>query len=112
MTEAQIQSNIIKYLKQNNYIFVKVHGTNRAGWPDLTGSIKGIFVGIEVKKLGGRLSKLQIKTINAIRLQGGIAGVAYNIDDAKELVNLALEKAKYIPDNLVMDLIPTKDEIL
>jgi Holliday junction resolvase len=79
-TEQQIQSKKIKELESQGYYVIKLVKTNKNGIPDLIAIPKGSdILFIEVKKPGGRLSKLQeyrIKELknhqlNAIVFYGG-----------------------------------------
>lgn len=56
------------------------------GVSDILGCIDGKLVCIEVKSATGRLSDNQKKFIEMIENAGGIAGVARNIDDVKEII--------------------------
>ena len=49
-------------------------------WPGVQYS-SGIFVGIEVKRVGGRLRPEQAACLDAIRKAGGLAFVARSVDD-------------------------------
>lgn len=79
-TEQQIQSKKIKELESQGYYVIKLVKTNKNGIPDLIAIPKGSdILFIEVKRPGGRLSKLQeyrIKELknhqlNAIVFYGG-----------------------------------------
>jgi len=61
-TEQQIQSKKIKELESQGYYVIKLVKTNKNGIPDLIAIPKGSdILFIEVKKPGGRLSKLTRK---------------------------------------------------
>jgi len=79
-TEQQIQSKKIKELESQGYYVIKLVKTNKNGIPDLIAIPKGSdILFIEVKRPGGKLSKLQeyrIKELknhqlNAIVFYGG-----------------------------------------
>ena len=59
MSEADLQHNVIEFLRYNNYYAVKVVSANTSGIPDILACINGVFCGIEVKKEDGKLSDLQ-----------------------------------------------------
>ena len=54
--------------------------------PEMVGQRVGVFVAVEVKAAGGRLSTRQRSFLNAIESNGGRAGVARSVDDALEIV--------------------------
>jgi hypothetical protein len=61
MTEAQIQSKIIKKMEANGYYVIKLSKTNKNGLPDLLCLKQDeVPLFIEVKKPGGVISPLQI----------------------------------------------------
>lgn len=56
------------------------------GFPDLFGIYCGKFVAIEIKLPSGRVSKEQASFIAAIVANGGLAGVARSVADAKGIL--------------------------
>ena len=54
---------------------------------EMVGRTVAVFVGIEVKAEGGKLTRKQEYWLNAIRKAGGIAGVANSDIQAKEILN-------------------------
>lgn len=85
--EKSITNEILKYLKSLDYCFAwKEHGGmyGTAGIPDIICCYKGRFIGIEVKRPGGKVSKLQEITIKKVNVARGISFVAYNLDDVKK----------------------------
>tara|TARA_R100000734_G_C3270497_1_gene66591 strand:+ start:99 stop:338 length:240 start_codon:yes stop_codon:yes gene_type:complete len=71
MTEQQIQSKRIKQLESEGYYVIKLTTTNKNGIPDLLAipkDSKVLFV--EVKKPGGKLSKLQEYRIKELKKHG------------------------------------------
>ena len=96
-TEKQIQKAIIDYLRLKKYVVFKHHST---GFTSKGGEIRtfkygdkgisdliactpeGRFCAIEVKrKKGGKVSDDQKYFIEQVKANGGIAFVAYSIDD-------------------------------
>ena len=66
---------------------------SKAGTPDVVACVNGRFVAIEVKRPKGVVSKLQKAQIKLIRQSGGIAFVAYSLEDVKrELKRVGLFK--------------------
>ena len=96
-TEQQIQKAISDYLKLKHYVIFKHRNVGifkqdtkkyiplafgEKGIPDLIACAPGgRFWGIEVKRKGGRVSPDQTDFIARVRKNGGIAFVAYSIDD-------------------------------
>ena len=96
VTEQDIQKSILEYLRIKKYVCFKHHSTGstiRDGKPvfyshgekgisDIIAcSPTGAFVAIEVKKPGGRVSPEQKDFIARVQANGGIAFVAYSIED-------------------------------
>jgi Holliday junction resolvase len=84
MTEQQVQRKIIKWLEDNDYYVVKVISASKSGVPDILAcSPDGKFVAIEVKtpQKKNNTSKLQDYNLNKIRECGGIAFVAWSVDE-------------------------------
>jgi len=100
--EKGIEKGIISLLEMMGAWVFKVHGHlgQRAGVPDILACLNGRFIGIEVKapereivvvrrgkagrrKLrGGKLSEKQAVELEAIRRAGGVAIVAWGVEDA------------------------------
>ena len=84
--EKSITNNILKYLKTLDSCFAwKEHGGmyGTSGIPDIICCYKGRFIGIEVKRPGGKLSRLQEAALRKIQAAGGSAVVAFNVEDVK-----------------------------
>lgn len=85
MSEQQLQTKIINWLKQRNFWVVKIITCNRKGVMDIIACAPtGRFVGIEVKSTTGRLSELQSWNIKEVRDRGGIAFVAYDLPTVEQ----------------------------
>lgn len=84
-SEKAIENEIKGYLDSMNAYHIKTHGSmfSKAGTPDILACVSGKFVGIEVKKIGGVVSALQVANIKLIQKAGGIAFVAYSLEEAK-----------------------------
>lgn len=92
--EKSITNAILKYLKSLDNCFCwKEHGGmyGTSGIPDIICCYKGRFIGIEVKRPEGKVSKLQEVAIRKIEGAGGIAIVAFSVEDVKRLINNLLE---------------------
>lgn len=85
MKEKTIENQIKRYLDRLGCWYMKVHGSafQKAGVPDLIACIGGRFVGIEIKRPGGKLSALQQLQIDEINRNGGCAFVAYSVEDVR-----------------------------
>ena len=71
MTEQQIQSRKIKQLESMGYYVIKLKLTNKNGIPDLIAiPPKSDVEFIEVKKPGGKVSKLQEYRIKELQDHG------------------------------------------
>lgn len=68
-------------------------GSDLIGWRTVTiahghvGRQVAIFTAIEVKQSGGRVTPEQQNFIDQVRLAGGLSGVAYTPEGAKEIIN-------------------------
>lgn len=89
MTEAQLQTKVMKYLKSNGIYARKLHDTYTSGLPDIICCIKGHFVAIELKSTKGKLSKIQMVEAAKIIKAGGKYFVVRSMD---ELYSLEIEK--------------------
>lgn len=85
-SEQQIQKKITDKLTQAGWHVVKLIKVNKPGTPDLVADNGQQCVWIEVKKEGGKLSKLQEFTINQMRAKGLNVIVAFGIEDIKTLL--------------------------
>lgn len=82
LPEKKVENDIKKYLDHIGAYHVKIHGSAfmPAGTPDILACVKGVFVGIEVKKpKGGRVSELQKLKLTQIEKAGGIGIVANDV---------------------------------
>lgn len=100
-TEANIQNDILIALsgagcvvwRQNTGAY-KCSKTGRliryglcVGSSDIIGIAPGgLFLAVEVKKVGGAVRKGQPEFISAVRKAGGLAGIARSVEDALAIV--------------------------
>ncbi len=89
MKEQSIQTKIMAYLNKLGAYNVKTISTNTAGTPDVLCCFKGHFLAVEVKRPGGKVSELQKHHLNRIKESGGIAVVAYGIDEVRDALSEA-----------------------
>ncbi len=86
VSEKQIENQIKQYLDSIGAWHIKTHGNmfSKAGTPDIVACVNGRFVAIEVKQPGGVVSALQAAHIELIKRAGGIAFVAYSVEETKK----------------------------
>ena len=97
--EKAIVASIFRALKARGVWAVKTHGGpyQISGLPDIIAiaPTTGRFLGIEVKRPGiGRITELQKVTLSRIETAGGVAGVAYSVEDALALLEKAETEGK------------------
>lgn len=86
--ESAVQARVRRYLEKCGWLVWKNHGSafSEIGLPDLMALKDGRFLGIEMKKPGGRPTKKQLRWIQRINDHGGVAAVVDNLEDLKELL--------------------------
>lgn len=89
--EKLFETKVKGFLKKEGAWFIKYWGGGeftKAGIPDILACVNGVFLAIEVKSATGKPSKLQLYTIDEIKLAGGVALVLYpkDFDKFKSLV--------------------------
>lgn len=86
LKEADITRQIRDYLDYRNVFHWKQFQTlgSKKGVSDIIGCINGKFFAIEVKVLGGLPTDHQINFMAAVRSAGGIAFVAYGIEEVQK----------------------------
>ena len=84
--ESEVQKQIQYYLSSLGAFHFKTIANTTNGIPDLIACLDGKFVAIEVKKPGGKPSPLQVVKIRKIEEAGGIAFIAYSVEDVKRLI--------------------------
>lgn len=84
--EAKVKKKVVETLKRlGAYYFQPVTGGfGRSGVPDLVACYKGRFIGIECKSGNKKPTALQLKNLNDIIGQGGIA-LVINEDNTNTL---------------------------
>ena len=88
--ESSIQTRILQWLRQqpNSFVWKAQAGPyQRAGLPDIMAVIDGRFYAIEVKRPGGKATRLQTATMKAINAAGGKAFVAWDVTDVMRTVS-------------------------
>lgn len=88
--ESWYQARIIKWLKEaypDAFVWKAAAGPYcRQGIPDICAIIDGHFFGFEVKRPGGRPSKIQEQTIKEINAAGGTASVVIYPEDVERII--------------------------
>ena len=87
MLEREIVAAILRHLKTIPRCFAwKTHGGmyGTAGIPDIIACMDGRFYAFEVKRPGGRLSRLQDVTLKKIEAAGGVAVMVTSVDEVKK----------------------------
>ena len=57
-----------------------------AGWPDIIGVFRGRALALEVKRPGGKATKLQLATLDKWKAAGALAGVVTSIEEARRII--------------------------
>lgn len=79
--ESKLQRKVVAWLKDNGFWVTKVIVCTVSGTPDvLACSPKGRFVGVELKHGSNALSELQKYHIEEIKLRGGLAFAAWDLE--------------------------------
>lgn len=106
-SERQIYRNCLYHLRTlqrrgSPVWWAKIHGgpLQQAGLPDLSIVYRGIPVWVELKRPGGRLTKLQARTLQAIRAAGGVAEVAESAGELAELLERVRERKVHEANDL------------
>jgi len=90
LLERDIVTAIKRYLASlgSDVFFWKEHGSvyGTNGVPDIICCYKGRFLGLECKLPGGRLTKLQKRTIEKINRAGGVACRVESVEDVKRVI--------------------------
>jgi len=93
-TGGQIQSAILKYIRQHKYtdlglpkhsvLAYKVEIANERGVPDVLCCVDSVFVGIEIKGSGDRITPIQAAQAKRIIEAGGECYVVKSLNDFKQ----------------------------
>ena len=98
MTESQLKSKVKKMIREEfpDVWAQKICDRYTSALPDMFLCCWGIFVAIELKTPIGRLAPLQDYVLKCIRKAGGIAGVARNVEEARQIILEARERVEKI----------------
>lgn len=84
--EAKVQTAIINYLVWLGAWVVKTIATTKNGTPDVLACLNGRFIGVEVKKPGGKADPLQRVQLRKIVEAGGLAMTADSLEGVKTML--------------------------
>ena len=86
--EAPIRKRINAYLKRMGAWVYHPHGAgaSMAGAPDLLVCYKGRFLGLEVKRPGGKATELQAHTLEEITEAGGVSSVVTSVEEVETIL--------------------------
>src|ERR1700748_1919030 len=99
MKEGTLAGKMARRVRDRGGWCRKVHGgTYGAGWPDLVGAYKGLFLAIEVKMPGkeNTVTELQAATLEGLRAAGAIAVVLTSMKQLNHLLD-AIDRASEWP---------------
>lgn len=91
--EKGLETSLKKYLKDNNFWYVKTvagNGMNK-GIPDVLSCVKGRFIAFELKRPDhkGSATPVQKRNLNSISSSGGIGVLLDSMDFAKAVIDYA-----------------------
>ena len=75
--EKVVKDKVTSVLKAEGvyYFFPATHGYGRSGVPDIVACVNGFFLAVECKANGNKPTALQIREIESIRKNNGVAVV-------------------------------------
>lgn len=95
MTETQLKTNCFNWYKKNYPYYIKKNEqVVKVGDPDVFICHKGVFVAIELKVGTNTPSELQKIKLEQIKQSKGVCGVAYSLEDFKNIIKEAEEYGK------------------
>jgi Holliday junction resolvase len=98
LKEFVLESQIIEYLRRLGAVVFKTHDSRHrpaeTGVPDIVACLDGVFIAVEVKAEGGRLSRAQEKIMAACREALGTVIIARNLDDVMQRIELMLQTSE------------------
>ena len=88
MNESGIQKKITDWLTTQKIFWQKNHQTaySRAGIPDLTVCVNGMFLALEVKTPSGKPSPSQLLELRKISQSGGRSEIVRSLDEVRKIV--------------------------
>jgi len=96
--ETRLRKKIQEALQKKypEALFLKIHGgpMQNVGIPDLLCCVKGMFIGLEIKRPGKKPTPAQAIMFNTIRQAGGWADYATSVDEALGVTEEALSRRR------------------
>ena len=92
--EKIVKDKVVEILKSEGayYFYPVASGYGTSGIPDIVACISGAFIGIECKAAGNKPTALQARSLERIRMAGGVAVV---VDDTNlDMLRPLLRKLK------------------
>lgn len=90
--EAKLKKRIKDFLESEGALVVAIHGGGdpfqEVGISDLLACFKGRFIAVEVKQPGEKPSPMQSRFLRRVSDAGGIAIVAYSVQDVADVLLL------------------------
>tara|TARA_R110000824_G_scaffold8441_4_gene38374 strand:- start:592 stop:870 length:279 start_codon:yes stop_codon:yes gene_type:complete len=90
MLEREIERKLTKWAKENKVLSYKFSSPARRGVPDRIFIANGITLFLELKVVGKRPTKLQLRELDRINEAGAVADWAAGYDEAIDKINLYL----------------------
>lgn len=91
--ERTYTTRLLKALRAAPRVWcVKIHGgpMQQAGLPDIIGTVRGVFFGLEIKQPGNPATLLQVRTLDAIANAGGRTRVVRTTVPVEEVISWLL----------------------
>ena len=88
MKESDLQRRVLQWLNSVGAYAINIHGheMQESGIPDILFCMKGLFGAIELKMPGNKPSKLQEYHMERIDKAGGVAFVAYSLEQVQAVM--------------------------
>lgn len=90
MNENYIESKLTAYCREKGVFTSKVNSVARRGFPDRIVIHKGKHVFIELKKIGGKPTALQLHTHEQMKAAGADVRIAYGWLETKAIIDSLL----------------------
>lgn len=84
MKESQIQTAILKWLKNQEGYWVKISDRFAKGYPDIWGCFRGKLITIEVKTPEEKPKPIQLYIMKSIKKEGGISIWVTSLEEVKK----------------------------
>ena len=93
MKESAVQKKLMVAINDRfgtDIYLRKIHQSmySHAGIPDVLVCYRGKLVGIEIKTLTGKPTKLQWRELKLIREAGGVATICFGVEDIERVIKM------------------------